>query len=103
MLQVPLQAVPNQTLSTILANQNCRINVYQRQENLFFDLYTDDQLVVGGVICQNMNRLVRDSYFGFVGDFGFYDVMGSDDPSYEGLSSRFLLLYLEASDLNGVG
>lgn len=103
MLQIPLQAIPNQSISATLANQNCRINIYQRTTGLFCDLYVDNALIIGGVICQNLNRIVRDIYFGFVGDFGFCDTQGESDPEYSGLGSRYLLIYLEASDLNGAG
>lgn len=103
MLQIPLQPIPNQSISTTLASQNCRINIYQRTTGLFCDLYVDNALIIGGVICQNLNRIVRDVYLGFVGDFGFCDTQGDSDPDYTGLGSRYLLIYLEASDLNGAG
>jgi hypothetical protein len=98
---VPVQAEPSQTTQIVLANQNCQINVYQTPVALFMDLLVNDAPIVTGVICQNLNRIVRNLYFGFVGDFAFQDTQGADDPFYSGLGSRFLLLYLspaEASD-----
>jgi len=103
MQQIPLQSVPNQSLSITLAGQNCRINIYQRSTGLYCDLYVDNTLIIGGVICQNLNRIVRDAYLGFIGDLGFFDAQGINDPDYTGLGSRYLLIYLEASDLNGAG
>lgn len=99
-LIVPLQAVPNQTLTTLLANQNCRINVYQNTFGVFFDLAIGNvDPICLGVKCENGNRLVRYAYLGLVGDFFFVDTQGDTDPVYAGLGSRYLLVYLEASDL----
>lgn len=98
---VPLQAVPNQTTQIVLANQNCQINVWQTPNGLFMDLLVNDAPVVEGVICQNMNRIVRDLYFGFIGDFVFQDTQNAtdgDDPVYTGLGSQFLLLYLSPAE-----
>jgi hypothetical protein len=99
MLIVPVQAVPSQTFSILLANQSCRINLADRQGRMFMDLLVNDALVVGGVLCQNENRIVRSLYFAFSGDFEFYDTQGDTDPVYTGLGSRYLLLYLSADEL----
>lgn len=103
MLQVPLKPIANQTAVIALGGQNCRINIYQRDTGLFCTLYADDRLIISGVICENLNRLVRDAYLGFIGDLGFYDTQGVDDPYYTGLGVRYLLVYIEASELGGAG
>jgi hypothetical protein len=100
---IPLQPVPSQTVGAILANQTCTITVYQKRYGLFLDLYVGSTLIIAGALCQNLNRLVRSSYLGFVGDLAFIDNHGSADPVYTGLGSRYSLAYLEASDLNGQG
>jgi hypothetical protein len=99
MMIVPIQPVPNQTFQVVLANQSCSINVYQSPFGLFMDLYVGNSLIVGGVICENLNRIVRSLYLGFVGDFAFFDTQGTADPVYTGLGSRYLLVYLETTDL----
>src|ERR1700744_3004499 len=96
---IPLQAVPNQTLLVDLNGQSSQINVYQTNWGVFLDLYVSNVLIIGGVICQNLNRIVRSAYLGFSGDLCFIDNQGSDDPVYTGLGTRFSLAYLEASDL----
>jgi hypothetical protein len=101
MLSVPIQATPSQTFSVTLGNQNCRINLYQRSTGLYCDLYVNDALIIGGVICLNANVIVRDGYLGFVGDLVFYDLQGGTDPVSTGLGARYILVYLEASDLVG--
>lgn len=102
MLTIPVQAVPAQILTATLTNQNCRLNIYQKTTGLFIDVYVNDALVIGGVICLNANVIVRDAYLGFAGDLAFVDTQGSDDPSYTGLGSRFVLIYLEPADLAGI-
>lgn len=104
---IPIQAVPNQTLQVQLANQPVTLNIYQQIYGLFVDVYVSDTLIIGGVIAENMNRIVRDAYLGFVGDLVFWDSQDTDfvnppdglDPIYTGLGSRYVLFYLEAADL----
>lgn len=101
-LTVPIQAVPNQTLQVQLGGQPCVLNIYQLAYGLFMDVYVSNSLIVAGVICENLNRIVRDLYLGFVGDFVFVDTQGAmnpQDPVYTGLGSRYQLIYLEATDL----
>jgi hypothetical protein len=101
---VPLTANPNQTLTVGLNNQACQISVYQTADALFLDLYVNDALIIAGVICENLNRIVRDLYLGFQGDLGFVDTQGDSDPNYTGLGSRFQLIYLSPSEIPpGVG
>lgn len=103
MLIVPLQAVPSQTVNIQLGGQYVVINVYEKFFGLFMDVYSNGSPVVVGVICQNLNRIVRDLYFGFVGDFAWFDSQGTNDPVYSEIGARFNLVYLELSDLNGQG
>lgn len=99
-LVVPIRAVPNQTLTVQLANQNCQLNVRQTLYGLFMDVYVNDTLIIGGVLCENLNRIVRDKYLGFIGDFVFFDITGLDvDPEYVNLGSRYFLIYVEESEL----
>ena len=103
MLYVPLQPVPNQQVSVTLNNQACQINVYQKFYGLFLDLYVSNSLIISGVLCQNLNRIVRSAYLGFSGDLGFWDQQGTSDPVYTGLGGRFQLVYLSPTDLANIG
>lgn len=105
MLVVPVQAVPAQQVSVILGNQSVDITLRQLVGGLFMDLQSDGQEIVGLVICQNRNRIVRDLYLGFAGDLFFYDNSGAEqDPDFTGLGSRYTLMYLEPDDLPpGIG
>lgn len=96
---IPLQPGPNQTVTVNLDDQVCQINVYQKSTGLFLDLFVNNALIIGGVICENKNRIVRSLYLGFQGDLAFADSQGSADPDYTGLGGRFALLYLSPGDL----
>lgn len=143
MLVIPTAAVPSQTVNVVLANQNCRINMYEKlgyspasvgtgaaiatdtgallvteagalivvdepalvndsYPALYLDLYVNDALIIGGVLCLNANVIVRDAYLGFTGDLAFYDTQGTSDPVSTGLGGRYVLMYLEAADLVGL-
>lgn len=99
MLIVPLTPVPSQELTVLLANQACQINISQKRLGMFMNLYVNNSLIIGGVICQNLNRIVRSLYLGFTGDFMFFDTQGTSDPIYTGLGDQYRLIYLEAADL----
>lgn len=96
---IPIQAVPSQTLTILLANQSCQLNIYQRFYGVFMDVYVNNAPIILGVLCENINRIVRSKYLNFVGDFVFIDNAGNEDPQYLGLGSRWSLIYLEASDV----
>jgi hypothetical protein len=99
MMIIPVQPLPNQSLQVQLANQPCTIQLTQTAFGLFCNLYISSTLIIGGVLCENLNRIVRSLYLGFIGDLCFNDLQGSSDPVYTGLGTRFELVYLEASDL----
>jgi hypothetical protein len=111
-LGVPLSPVPSQTLAIVLDNQNCQISVYTLSTGMYFDLVVNGVTVATTRICVYSNlpaitRLLADeAYSGFVGDFFFYNAQpqATDDDEtalveYTGLGSKFLFIYLEASDL----
>lgn len=115
---VPLQSVASQTLNITLNNQVCTINVYGKTtyvpdfnpgeiiitppeyvniNPVFLDLYVNDALIIAGVLCLNETLIVRDAYLGFLGDLVFVDTQGSDDPTIDGLGTRFLLTYQQSA------
>ena len=102
MLIVPLQAVPSQTVSIALNGQACTINVYTLSTGLYCDVYVNNSLIIGGVVCENNNVIVRDAYLGFVGDLAFEDTQGANDPVYSGIGTRYFLYYFLPSELTGV-
>lgn len=100
---VPIDPTPAQTLAILLEQQNCQITLQQKSTGLFMDLYVDQEAIVLGVLCENLNRIVRSAYLGFSGDFTFIDNQGTSDPDFTGLGDRYSLAYLTAAEVPGEG
>lgn len=96
---IPLQPVANQIITPVVNGQNCQFNVYQKNTGLFIDILVNNTLILGGILARNMTLLVMTPYLGFVGDLIFMDTQGSNDPVYEGLGSRYLLMYVAPSEI----
>ena len=103
MQTVPLQPVPSQTLQTVLNGQNVAISVYQRTTGLYVDTSVNGALVSSAVIARDQVPLVPTAYLGFAGNLLFTDTLGTDDPTYTGLGSRFVLLFLTAAEYATLG
>lgn len=99
MLIIPVDPVQSRNFSIQLADQSCLIKLYQKTTGMFFDLSVAGVPKVQGKIIRNRVKLVRQPYLGFIGDLAFMDTVGNDDPNYTGLGTRWLFIYLEASDL----
>ena len=76
MMIIPIQPLPNQTMQVQLAGQSCSLNIYQNAYGLFMDVIVGQNQIIAGVLCENLNRIVRSLYLGFVGDFAFQDTQG---------------------------
>lgn len=96
---IPLQSKPAQQVAAQLGDQTVQLVIKQKSTGLFLDLYINNALILGGVLCEDRNRIVRSAYLGFAGDLAFIDNQGTSDPVYSGLGSRFSLAYLEPGDL----
>jgi hypothetical protein len=102
---VPLAAIPAQTLSVVLANQNCQVNVYRLGVRLYLDLTVATVPILTAMVCRNAARLLLDrTYLGFVGDLVFLDTQAStlldgEDPVYTGLGAQFQLVYLTGAEI----
>lgn len=90
---IPITPVASQQFSVQLSNQNCVINLNQKNTGLFFDMDLNGSRIVTSMICLDRVGLVRESYLGFYGQLVFIDTQGTDDPFYTGLGSRFILAY----------
>jgi hypothetical protein len=99
MLQIPISATPSQSLSVQLAGQQCQIKIYAKSSGVFLDLSVNNTPIRTAVLCMDRVKLVRHPYLGFIGDMTFVDTQGKHDPDYTGFGSRYVLTYLEASDL----
>ena len=94
MLQlVPLVNIPAQEISLVLNNQDCTIAVYMRGTHLYADLIVNDQQIVSGMLCHTGQPVVAYEYMDFSGNLYWVDTQGQEDPVYEGIGTRFYLVY----------
>ena len=92
--QIPIDAVPNQEIITVLNEQQCKITLRTLGDNVYFSLEESNLgIICQGVRCVDRSALIRAAYTGFVGDITFIDLEANDDPVYTGFNTRFLLLY----------
>lgn len=99
MQTISLEPKKSQSLSITLNGQQCIIRLIQRESFIYMDLTVNDKPLIQGVPCLFGNKMVGYSYLGFSGDLIFIDNEGQEDPSFDGLGSRFILYYLEGSEL----
>ena len=96
---IPLQPLPAQVLNVQLDGQPTTLGIYQKSTGLYINVQVNNAEIIGLVIGEDRNRIVRNAYLGFVGDLAFIDTQGTADPVYTGLGSRFVLAYIELADL----
>ena len=90
---IPIRSIPNQTLSVSL-EQNCIINIFTRNNNLYVDINANGEDMVTSVIAKNLVPLVCIAYTGFLGNLIFFDTKGDHDPEYISLGDRYKLIYI---------
>ena len=98
MVEIPLQPIPAQEVQVILGGQNCTFSVYWRFGKLYADLLVDSEPVFTGAICQNLQWVNQSSSPVFSGGLIFVDSLGEESPRWDGLGSRWSLLYLDAEE-----
>jgi len=96
---IPTLAAAAQSLTTTLNGQSVRLDIAQKAFGLSTDVYVNDALIIGGVLVENDNPIVRSAYLGFLGDLYFHDTQpdgGAGVPAYTELGARYALLYAGA-------
>ena len=84
---VPLEAVPNQIVSTTINGQTWFITVETRLDHLYISFRTNGVDVCFNRVCENLNWVYD--------NFLFADLEGTTDPQWQGLSTRYLLLWTD--------
>lgn len=97
---IQLRPVASQIINVLLNQQQTTLNVYQKLTNVFVDVYSNNALIIAGVVALNANVIVRNTYLGYLGDFAFYDTFGTvTDPQYTGLGTQYILAYFLPAEL----
>ena len=84
---IPVQAVPNQIVTTTIGTDYYEISLTTRLERLYISIIKNDVPVL-------YNRLCRDRNFVY-GNFAFLDVDGVTAPTYDKLNTRYLLIWTD--------
>jgi hypothetical protein len=88
LMNIPLQPIPNQSVSFVLNDESYTIDVETRLENIYISIFRAGAYVL-------RNRALR-AYAPVGFDLQLADTLGTDDPEYTGLGSRWLLMGLQA-------
>lgn len=87
-LSIPLQATPNQRLSLALGGRDITLRLRTLHERLYLSVYEGSRPLALTRLCHNRLPLAAAG-----GIFYFDDAHGSLNPHWQGLGSRFRLLW----------
>lgn len=90
---IPLEATPNQDVTTQVAGGQLRLIVRSTYFGLFVDIIFNGTTIALNRKALDRTTLVPYDYRGLTGRLGFYDRLGTADPTYDGLGSRYFLCY----------
>lgn len=85
-LTIPLQQVPNQSVTVVINNSSYDLELNTRLDDLYLSVVKDGTPIVYNRICQNKN---------FIDNFAFIDMDAEENPNYTGLNNRFLLVWTD--------
>lgn len=106
MLELPLEATPNQELLITLDDQDCVVAVYQRGTRLYLDVAVSGATVRQGAICQAGERILQGATDAFAGQLYFIDERSQPNrqaaPQWEGLGTRWRLYWLSPEEVEAL-
>lgn len=97
-LEIPLTAIPFQTVNAVVNGQNYRITVRQLGVALFTSLMVDGAQVTSNVIASVNSGLIPHAQTLANTQIYWVDTQGADNPRYDGLGDRWRLIF-EANDV----
>ena len=92
MYEIPLDPIPAQRFSVTLDNRECAFHLYWRGRRLYCDMDVAGKRVETGSICRDRLHLLQSPTGLFSGRLFFTDTRGKEDPRWDGLGTRWLLL-----------
>lgn len=106
MLELPLEATPDQEFLITLDDQDCTIAVYQRGARLYLDLAVGGQIVRQGALCQSGEPVLHGATAAFRGQLYFVDHHSQPRrqaaPQWEGLGTRRRLYRLTPDEVEAL-
>lgn len=102
MVEIPLEAMPNQELQTTLGEQDCTLQVRQIGKFIYLSLWIEQTLIRQNSICMPSTAIIqgRSTFSGnlFMVDTSA-DFYHQTNPDYTELGSRYKLLYLTDAEV----
>lgn len=98
MVEVPLISYPSRSFQIILDEQDCSLKLYQKGRVLYLDLSVNASPVTAGNICLNKTSIILHSQRLFTGHLFFLDTVGDSHPQWDGLGSRWVLLFANKNE-----
>ena len=91
--EVPLQAIPSQTVVIVLDGQPYVVGLRELGGRQYFSLSVNGSVICENVLISNNSRIVNAPYTGFRGDFASIDLVGDEPPNYTGWGDRWRLAF----------
>lgn len=98
MVEIPLISVPAQGFQVLLDTQECTFSLYQRNARLFMDMDVGQTRVFTGAVCLDGVNILQAAQAVFSGSLHFVDTQQHEAPQWEGLGTRWLLVYVSAGE-----
>lgn len=92
-MEIPLSAVPFQTVSAVVNGQNYRITVRQNGAFVYTSVMVDGEKVVDNALAVARGRVIPFAQTVAQTMLYWLDTQGNDRPQYEGLGDRWKLVY----------
>lgn len=98
-IEVPLSPTPGQRLQIVLDDQNVTLTLRQKGARMYIDLDVGVTRVMRGAICCDRTNVKQYKTMPFRGGLFFVDTEGREAPQFEGLGTRWFLMYLSEDEL----
>ena len=92
-MEIPLSAVPYQTVSAVVNGQNYRITVRQNGAFVYASVTVDGEKVVDNALAVARGRVIPFAQTVAQTMLYWVDTQGNDRPQYSGLGDRWKLVY----------
>jgi hypothetical protein len=94
-MEIPLSAIPFQRVSLVIGSQSVEIEVRQMGSSVFTSAVVDGVQITRSTRAVNGGELFPWTFPDKPAEIKWVDTQGDADPQYEGLGSRWLLVYEE--------
>lgn len=93
MMEIPLSAVPFQTVSAVVNGQNYQLTVRQNGAFVYTSLLVDGEAVTNNVQAVAQGRLIPFAQTIAQTMLYWLDTQGYDRPQYQGLGERWKIIF----------